>query len=348
MKYNILLTTSGGGNAQNVVRSLKQSKLNCHIIGVNADKFELTKSNADTNYILPRFDHSDYLSSVLTIVKREKIDFIIPNHEFEIKRLIDSGSTEILDKCFLPRSYVVDLCVNKFDLINFLESKHIHNIPKSYMFNESLNDLPFPIWVRLIRGAGSQGATLVYDREELEFWVKYWVKHKNVSKKDFMISEYLPGKDHHHFSIWKNGEMIVGKVIERLRYCCSKYTLTGTSSSPSLCKAVLRPDLDILTEKIIKTIDENAQGLYGIDYKANVYGVDCITEINIGRFPRINYIFNLGSLPNIAELYVRCGLGHSILKQKVVLPSKDLYFIRDFDTPPILKKLEDIESFKKI
>jgi len=348
MNYRILLTTSGGGNAQNIVRSLRRSQIKCIIIGVNADKFELAKSNADINYLVPRFNHPLYLETLLKIIEKERIDFIIPNHEMEIKYILDNGHNEILDKCFIPKKEVVELCVNKFALIDYLKNNGINHIPRSYMFSDcnKLHNLDFPIWVRLIQGAGSQGATLVHDPEELSFWINYWTKHKGAIKEDFMISEFLPGKDHHYFSLWKDGVMLVGKAIERIRYCCSKYTLTGTSSSPSLCKAVVRPLLDELTEKIIKTVDPKAQGLYGIDYKADINGIDCLTEINIGRFPRINYIFNLGSSPNIAEMYVKCGMNLPVSIQKVNIPKEDLYFIRDFDTPPTLKTINQIEDYK--
>jgi hypothetical protein len=165
-----------------------------------------------------------------------------------------------------------------------------------------------------------------------------------------MISEYLPGEDHHYFSLWRDGEMIIGKSIKRLEYCCAKYTLTGTSSSPSLCKIVKRKDLDELTEKIIKSIDNKANGLYGIDYKESIDGRHCLTEINIGRFPRINLIFNLeGTSANIAELYVKCGLKVPFEKPTMnfVYP-KEKYLLRDFDTTSIIKAFDEIYSYYSV
>ena len=110
------------------------------------------------------------------------------------------------------------------------------------------------------------------------------------------------------------------------------------------------PTLDDLTERIVKTVDPKANGLFGIDYKADVDGKHCLTEINIGRLPRINYIFNLASEPNIAELYVKCGLGEPITEDdlKIIPPDEETYFIRDFDTPPLLKSLSEIENYEKI
>jgi len=346
----ILVTTAGGGNALNLVRSLRDAfGHNCTIVGVNADKYELAKSNADKNYLVPKFNSGEYLSTMERIIGFEEIYFMIPNHELEIQTIVNSGFDYIKSKCFLPSKETVNLCIDKYALIDKLKRNGIDNVPESVRLDnlrEKLVEVEYPTWMRLTKGAGSQGAFLAHDAEESNFWVDYWMEHKGVEESDFMLSEYLPGADYHYFSLWKNGEMIIGKSIERLKYCCGKYTLTGTSSSPSVCKLVKKHTLDYLTEKIVKTVDSNANGLFGIDYKCDKNDEPCLTEINIGRFPRINYIFNLGSKPNIAELYVKCGLGRSVEKydMRFVYPD-DVYLIRDFDTAPVMKTLDEIEDY---
>jgi len=348
---NILVTTAGGGNAINLCRSLKHAFPDCFLVGANANKFQLAKSIiTDVNYLVPKFSGVRYVEIMEGIVEKEKIDFVIPNHELEIKTIVNSDSQILKDKTFLAKKEVVDLCINKFNLINHLKASGIREVPKSLMLTvggDELNQLEYPVWLRLTHGAGSQGAFLAHDYEEAAFWVDYWMRHKHVSPSDFMISEYLPGEDHHYFSLWKDGEMIIGKSIKRLEYCCGKYTLTGTSSSPSLCKMVKRKDLDDLTERIIKAVDPKANGLYGIDYKESVDGRHCLTEINIGRFPRINLIFNLeGTSVNIAELYVKCGLKIPFDKPTMdFIYHIDKYLIRDFDTASIIKSFDEIDNY---
>jgi len=346
----ILVTTAGGGNALNLVRSLRKGFPFCTIVGVNADKYELAKSNADKNYLVPRFNSREYLYTIERILGFEEIYFMIPNHELEIQTIVNSDNYYIKSKCFLPSRETVELCIDKYALIDKLKRSGIDNVPESVRLDnlrEKLVEVEYPTWMRLTKGAGSQGAFLAHDEIESNFWVDYWMEHKGVEESDFMLSEYLPGADYHYFSLWKNGEMIVGKSIERLKYCCGKYTLTGTSSSPSVCKLVKKPTLDDLTEKIIKTIDPEANGLFGIDYKCNKNNEPCLTEINIGRFPRINYIFNLeGHGPNMAEVYVRCGLGKEYLSNLMNFNYGDeIYLIRDFDTAPVMKTLDEIETY---
>lgn len=350
---NVLLTTAGGGNANNLVRSLKNSGLDCNIIGTNISKFEIAKSIADKHYLVPRFNDTNYISAIREIIVREKIDFCIPNHEFEIQNIVASQAEDVLSKCFLPSQSTVDLCVDKSALISKLGDSGM-NVPKSITLN-SYDDLDSrfdevkisddqPVWCRLRRGSGSAGAAPVFTKEEALFWIQYWEMHKNVSISDFMLSEYLPGRDHHFFSLWKEGELIVGKSIQRLEYVCSKYTVSGTSSSPSLCKLVNDSEVMEVCRACVKAIAPDAQGLFGIDLKGNINDSPYLTEINIGRFPRINYIFNLVGV-NIAELYVKCGLGHDVKSQQAaVVPSSEYYLMRDFDTPPILMTQKEIDN----
>jgi len=350
-KIRILLTTAGGGNANNLVRSLKKTSDDFFIIGTNISKFELAKSLTDKNYLVPKFNSDEYLSAMKEIISREEIDFCIPNHEFEIQRIVNSEDSTLLSKCFLPSKDTVNLCVDKSKLIETLSRRQMH-VPKSIDLHsyddigESFDALKigddFPVWCRLRRGSASAGAAPVYSKEEACFWIKYWEMHRGVSISDFMMSEYLPGRDHHFFGLWKNGELITSKSIQRLEYVCSKYTLSGTSSSPSLCKLV--NDKEVLTTSLacVKAIDPKAQGLFGIDFKGNIDDEPYLTEINIGRFPRINYIFNLVG-DNIARRYVDCGLKNDVQPIDHKSPPRpEYYLIRDFDSSPVLKSEDEI------
>jgi carbamoyl-phosphate synthase large subunit len=322
---------------------------------VNANEFELAKSlDTDKNYFVPKFNDKNYIRDIEKIIEYEKIDFMIPNHEFEIQRIAHSDSKIIKSKCLIPRKETIDLCVDKFKLIDFLYQRGFNNnVPKSInaiSWDDVYSIENFPVWLRLTKGAGSQGAFLAHDTEEVVFWIKYWLKHKSVDLNDFMISEYLPGDDHHHWGLWYDGRVVLAKTIKRLKYCCGKYTLTGTSSSPSLCVAVKSREIDELANEIISLVDPKATGLFGIDFKKSENGNHCLTEINIGRFPRINYIFNLEpNKTNIAEYYVKAGM-----KMAFKFPSMDFeyedftYLIRDFDTAPVLKTFDEIYDIHDI
>ena len=102
------------------------------------------------------------------------------------------------------------------------------------------------------------------------------------------------------------------------------------------------PHLIEKAERVIKTIDPNAKGLYGIDFKQGLDGTFKLTEINIGRFPRINYLFNSVG-PNMAEMYLRLGLGHPQTKEDFIVPKEKYYLFREVDTIPILKTEKELK-----
>lgn len=362
---NILITTAGGGNALNLARSLKYGFGDepTKIVGVNIDRYELAKAyhspDYDKVYLVPGFKEDAYYSMMTKIIQDENIDFVIPNHEFEIEHILEMGYDDILDKCFLPSKDTVKLCNDKYQLNKFLDGYEFLNgclgskisniesvVPVSHIVETPLEqNSDYPYWVRLTQGAGSRGANIVNNIDELYNWIETWISKENVDYGDFMISEYLPGADHHYFSLWNNGEMVIGKTIRRMRYCCAKYSITGTSSSPSLCVLVKNPILDEINQNIIKAVDPHAQGLFGIDFKADKDGVHKITEINIGRSPRINYIFNLTPGGNIARRYVEIGTGRSDIGKLTdsQYPTHEYVLIRDFDTEPVLISYTDIE-----
>jgi carbamoyl-phosphate synthase large subunit len=287
------------------------------------------------------------------LVVKEKLDFIAFNHENEIDLIAREGR-HLNDLAFLPNPAATSLCINKYKLNQFLNKNlpELNCVPKSYKL-KSLDDIndalkhveTIPVWVRTNEGSSSVGAAPMYSEDEVKFWINYWVDHKNATVDNFTISEMLPGRDIHCFSLWNNGEMVIGKCVERLEYLNSKITLSGTYSSPSVSTMVNEPELLKRAQIIIKTIDKNARGLYGIDFKQANDGIFKLTEINIGRFPRINYIFNkVGT--NMAALYIDLGLGHIDLGSgyfdKLENPNKKFYLFREVDTIPVLKSAEEL------
>jgi carbamoyl-phosphate synthase large subunit len=338
----ILITAAGGGNTENLVRSLRESTIGKELIfvGTNVNKFELAKSICEKNYVNPGFNSDQFITSLENIIKKEKIDFVIVNHENEIE-IITNSSSIINDMSFLPSAFCTNLCINKFKLNKKLAEVNL-NVPRTFKI-KSLNEITdalnyaatIPVWIRVNEGSSSVGAAPMYNEDEVKFWIRYWVDHKGVEIDNFTISEFLPGRDIHCFSIWNKGEMIIGKCVERLEYLNSKITLSGTYSSPSVCTMVNEPQLIEDAKRIIKSIDINAKGAFGIDFKQNEEGKFCLTEINIGRFPRINYLFNMVG-PNMAEIYVQLGMGKKVIPVKRFYIPK-CYLFREVDTIPILK-----------
>ena len=162
-------------------------------------------------------------------------------------------------------------------------------------------------------------------------WIVYWSKMRNIGYGEFMISEFLPGKEFAFQSLWKDGEIITSQVRERLEYVFGNLTVSGQSSSPSIAKTVAREDVNETATKAIKTIDLNATGIFCVDLKENNKGVPCVTEINPGRFFTTSDFFSHAGL-NMPYYFIKMGLGEKIpLLAKYNSLSEGLYWVRLMD-----------------
>jgi carbamoyl-phosphate synthase large subunit len=349
----VLLTTAGAGNANNIVRSLKSSKLNLKIYGANIEKFELVKSLTKINYVVPRPDDNNYINIINKIIEKENIDLLIPNHEKEAL-YIAKNLNLIKSNTYLPSYETIKLCIDKYKFSKLMEKNNIP-VAKTIKINKNKNlenelkklkdDPDEYVWVRIKEGAGSRGAAPFKKSEHIKFWIDYWENNKNYTSNDFIIHEFLPGRDYHFFSMWKDGKLIIGKTCERLAYTCAKYTLSGTSSSPSIAKQVYNEEVIKNCKKAVRKVDKNATGIFAIDLKENKAGEPCITEINIARFPRINIFFNLTGKYNMAEIYVRLGLGENLNIYNITDDiDEDKYLFRSIDYIPIIVSKNDIEK----
>ncbi|MBW3001681.1 hypothetical protein KY338_00805 [Candidatus Woesearchaeota archaeon] len=349
----ILLTTAGGGNANNIVRGLKATNLDLEILGTNISKRELVKSLTEKNFIVPRYSDPDYIEKLNKIIESEKIDFLIVNHEQEAKK-VSENIDKIKCKTFIPSFETIKLCIDKLRLSKIYEKAGVP-VARTISMDE-VTDLKSDIeklknkpddfvWCRIKEGAGSRGAAPFKEAAHIEFWIDYWKKNKGAKRSDFILHEYLPGRDYHFFSIWNKGELVIGKTCERLEYVAGKYTLSGTSSSPSVGRQVYNKAVIETCIKAVKTIDENAQGIFAIDLKENVKGEPCICEINIARFPRINIFFSMTGKYNMTEIFVRLGLGEDVGITNITEDIEENKFLfRDVDNEPSIVSEKEMEE----
>jgi carbamoyl-phosphate synthase large subunit len=154
---------------------------------------------------------------------------------------------------------------------------------------------------------------------------------KGLKYSDFMVCEFLPGKEFAFQSIWKDGEIITSQARERMEYVFGNLTPSGQSSSPSIAKTVHRNDVNKIATEAVKTIDKKATGIFCVDMKENKQGVPSITEINCGRFfTTSNFFSTAGS--NMPYFYIKMAYGEKLpnLPKYNAIP-KGWYWIRTID-----------------
>lgn len=316
----ILVTGAGGSAAYNFIESLRNNPNNekFYIVGADVKKYHIELSNLDARYLLPPISDPSYLEKLNKLIEIEKIDFLHAQPDVEVE-FISKNRDKVITKTFLPNDKTVDLCQNKTQFNSLLSANKI-SVPDSFHIEDEKSlELAFDaliinnerLWIRAIKGAGSKASLPIKKLEHGKMWIDYWITMKGLSYSDFMLSEFLPGKEYAFQSIWQNGKLLMSQARERVEYIFGNLTPSGQSSSPSVAKTVRNQELNLLVEKAVNIIDPNATGIFCADIKTDKDGKLKITEINIGRFFTTSYFFSNAGI-NMPYYFIKMGLGEEV------------------------------------
>lgn len=347
----ILVTGAGGSAASNFIYSLRISSEKFYIVGCDIQPHHLELSDLNKRYIVPRVTDPSYIAVLNSIVVKEKIDLVHPQPDPEVF-FLSKNRNKIHTRLFLPPHSTIKACQDKMKLAQILMNAGIP-AGESYIIN-SEDDLKKSIqrllkkhkkiWVRAIHGAGSKASLPVLNFKQAKFWIEYWRDVKKMGYGNFMVSEFLPGREFAFQSLWLNGKLITSQARERVEYIFGNLTVSGQTSSPSIARTVHRDDVNEIATKTILQVDKNATGVFCVDLKENSEGVPCVTEINAGRFFTTSNFFSVAGV-NMPYYYILMAFGKKLpdLSQYNSIPS-DWYWIRMIDMGYKLVKGEKWKS----
>lgn len=336
----ILVTGAGGSASYNFIKSLRENsnKEKFYIVGVDTSKYHIELSPLDKRYVVPPYSSKEYIKKINEIIKKEKINFVHLQPDGEMN-FVSKNRNKIKAKTFLPKHKTIELCQDKMKFNSFLKDRNI--VPEAYFIDspdslkkafKQLKKNNEKVWVRAIRGAGSKAALPVKKINHASAWIEYWTDMKGLGYGDFMISEFLPGKEYAFQSVWNNGDMLMSQTRERIEYIFGNLTPSGQSSSPSVAKTVNNDEVNSIVEEAIKEIDPYASGIFCADLKTDSKGKIKIIEINAGRFFTTSYFFSKAGI-NMPYYFVKLGMGEKISGnfRKTNNLSENLYWVRMID-----------------
>jgi len=343
----VLVTGAGGPAGVNFIKSLRLAKEKLYVIGSDANKWHLEVSNADKKYVLPRYDSGNYIEKLNKLIKKEKVQFLHSQPDTEVNA-ISEHREEINAMLFFPKKETIRLCQDKMKLVKTLEKKRIP-VAESFLIKKE-KDIQHALdkllknsekaWIRAIHGAGARASLPIVKAAHAEMWIDYWKRMHNISYGDFMLCEYLPGREFAFQSIWKDGELVTSQARERLEYLFGHLTPSGQTSTPAVAKTVHREDINEIATKAVLAVDKNANGVFCIDIKENSSGMPCVTEINAGRFFTTSDFFAEAGI-NMPYLYLKLAYKERIpdVKKYNPLPA-NWYWVRLMDCGHALVKGE--------
>ena len=338
----ILVTGAGGPATNSFVRSLRDAEENYYIVGVDAGKYNVFRSEAHKTYLCPKATDEMYLPFVAHIIDKHKIDFIHSQPEIELYTL--SLNRHWLNcKHFMPKHETVEVCRDKIQSYLRWRVAGI-TIPGSVLIRDE-SDLftafiswGNDIWIRETIGAAGKGSL---SRPTFKMALAH-INSRNGWGKT-MAAEHLTDKTITWQSIWNDGQLVVAQGRKRLYWEFANRAQSGVTGLTGTGVTVNDPELDELAVKCIHAVDEEPHGIFSVDFTFDWDGVPNPTEINIGKFFTTHHFLTRTGC-NMPDIFVKLAFDEYEGKCEILNPCKEeMYWIRGIDTLPKLVSRADVD-----
>ena len=344
-----MVTGAGGIAGVNFARALRSSARGYYLVGTDYNRFHIEYPDVDARYRTPRHDDKTFVQRISEIVKSESIEFVHPQPSSEA--LVLALHRNVLGaRVFLPTGSLMQKAQDKLLSQRILRKAKVpvaatKTIAKAGDVRAAFRILGRPLWVRARHGAGGRLSLLCNTAEEAEYWVRLW-NLRGVDLKEMILQEYLPGRNVAWDSIWKEGRLVTSYARERLEYPFKHISPSGITGTPSVARIIHDDQVNEVAVMAVKSLDDRPNGAYSVDLKGSSSGVFCITEVDAGKFhstmPLWGYaaakLLEMPWFANLADLYVRIGLGEEIpasIPQLNLFPA-GYYLLRDMDVGAFL------------
>jgi carbamoyl-phosphate synthase large subunit len=348
MATRVLVTGAGSGLGNNVMRSLRAADATLVIVGCSDDRFELTNSDADRDYLLPPPDRPAFAGRLARLVAREHIDVVIPTSDRDVRALA-RRRRRLGRRLFLPSARAIALGQDKYALAERLRAAGVP-VPRTHAVRDLRSVAPLVrrlarrgrVWCRVRRGSGALGALPVRTATQARAWITYWWHMRGVPPSAFTLAEYLPGREFACQTLWRHGRLVLAKTFERLRYFGGDGQPGGVSSVASLARSVCEPAVVEVSAAAVRALDPRLSGLCNLDLKERAPGQPCVTEVNVGRFSLSTALYDLAGKHNMAAVYLRLARGEPVDLGEPYDAAPDYYLVRDVDTVPAVVHADEL------
>jgi glutathione synthase/RimK-type ligase-like ATP-grasp enzyme len=351
----ILVTGSGGSGGVSFIRALKyaqkQQKNKIFVVSTDHNHHFLNFPDSDVKVISPRHDDHTFVPLLLSLIKKHNVEFLHPHPSSEARVVSENLATfnKAGVKTYLPNPK--SIMPDKTEIQQALTKKNVR-VAKTVEVN-SLADLDRafleigkPLWIRARRGAGGRLGLKVDSAEEAKHWVELNRLQRRSAISDFIIQEYLPGRDLAFDSLWFNGRLVTSYGRERLEYFLKHISLSGITGTPTIAKTIVDEKVSDVGIKAVKALDPKPHGFFSTDIKEDVEGNCVVTEVD-GKWhttaPLWGYAFakaqNKPEL-NLTYHYLKLALNNG--ETDVNLPNynlfpADYFLVRQLDAGVILE-----------
>jgi glutathione synthase/RimK-type ligase-like ATP-grasp enzyme len=316
----VLCLGAGGAPTNGFCRSLKTADSGYHLIGANANEWDLELAETDEKHVLPVADDPEYQSELYWLLNKRRPDFIHAQNDAEVEAI--SKMRHVIRglgcRYFLPSHQTIQVCRDKWLSYQAWRDAGI-KVPQTWLAG-ALVSPGEPCWVRPRVGAGGKGAFLAHPGNEV------WLDEPD----GWTAAEFLPGPTVTVQFIFHDSELVVGQGRRRLAWT------HGDRGSALVSETVSDSQVNTIAYQAVLAVDDHPHGIYGVDMAYDADGVPNPTEINIGRFFTTIEFFTQAGF-NFPHVYVQMGMGNKVdcFSRLSPLPA-GLRWIRGMDRAPVL------------
>jgi predicted ATP-grasp superfamily ATP-dependent carboligase len=350
----LLVTGTGGIGGINFIRSLRFAEIQCRekffIVGTEFNIYYIEFPEVDVRFRTPKHIDENFIPTLIKLVKRYELEFLHPHPSSEAKVISENRSLfEGLNiRLYIPRPE--DIMPSKLYIHERLNSSKVP-VPKTIRvesmddIDEAFREFGSPLWIRAVTGAGGRLSLKVNSSEEAKLWMRLNVIQGRIKENEFIVQEYLPGRDLAFDSLWFNGKLVTSYARERLEYPFKHISLTGITGTPSVAKTIHDDEVNSIGIAAVKALNPNPHGFYSVDLKEDLDGKPKVTEVD-GKWhttaPLWGYAFaKVYDKPeyNIVYTYVKLGLDGKLgyEPEETNLFPEGHYLIRQMDSEVVLK-----------
>jgi carbamoylphosphate synthase large subunit len=350
----LLLTGIGGSASSNVLDALKLSDLELDIVGIDSSRQMIALSNVKKKFIVPLASSEEYLEDIMKIVEKFQIQVIHAQPDPEVN-LLSANREKLSANVFLPERDAIALASDKEAFAVAMRSANVP-VPVSaeggqknqfvHACSTLLKESP-KLWVRARTGAGSRASLPVTSTEQAVNWVEWWISEKNMSWRDFQVSEFLPGAEYALQTIWQDGELISAEARVRISYLYGFLSPSGQSSTPSVARTTTKTEVYQVGLKAIRALTPRPNGVFCVDMKTDNDSLIKVTEINAGRFFTTSNFFAHAGV-NMPEMSIRAAMNESLKPIGTATLGDDLFWVRMVDMGFRLVHRNEIERYARI
>jgi carbamoyl-phosphate synthase large subunit len=343
----ILITSAGGAPAAGVIRSLKEAPEQFYIVGVDADKYTINRSEADETYLVPEVGEDDYLDVLRDIIASRDIDFVHVQLSKEILT-VSRNRDNIGARTFLPKQSTIEALEDKLASYGIWKSAGLP-VPWTMLIRdeddlrEAFAQVGARLWLRAIRGSAGKGSLPTSEFHIAKAWIDF-----NEGWGDFTASECLSDRNIAWQSVWKDGQLLAAQARKILTWEFGNRAPSGVSGSAGVGQTVSDPELDRIGIGAVMAVDREASGAFSVDITYDMQGQPKITEINCGRFPTSGHFLTRAGL-NLPYIYVKAGFDEELpVPVGTLNPLPDgLIWVRGMDVEPVMTDVEQVRDIEQ-